>query len=145
MPKTTGDALALLVALIATTTFAPPAQAWTGEASTAPEKIAVLGDLSSARHVAVVVPGSDVDIARLSGRGEVMRRDPVVDAVRAFAVVGVVCGHWLVTALVADGDGMSIDSPLRWMPGFSPATWALQTLGLFFFAGGFAATRSRTG
>ena len=31
-------------------------------------------------------------------------RDPVVDTVRAIAVVGVVVGHWLVTATVAGVD-----------------------------------------
>jgi hypothetical protein len=69
-------------------------------------------------------------------------RDPVVDTVRAIAVVGVVVGHWLVTATVAGVDGVGIDSPLRLLPGLVPLTWVLQTLGLFFFVGGFAAARS---
>lgn len=74
-----------------------------------------------------------------------MRRDPVVDLVRAVAVLGVIAGHWLVTALVLRPDGLVVDSPLRWSPGLAPLSWVLQTLGLFFFAGGFAAARSRTG
>lgn len=74
-----------------------------------------------------------------------MRRDPVVDLVRAVAVVGVIAGHWLVTAVVATPDGLVVDSPLRWSPDLTPLSWVLQTLGLFFFAGGFAAARSRTG
>jgi hypothetical protein len=69
-------------------------------------------------------------------------RDPVVDTVRALAVLGVVLGHWLVTSVVAGPDGLTIDSPLRTMPQFTPVSWVLQTLGLFFFVGGFAAARS---
>ncbi|WP_352243611.1 acyltransferase family protein [Lentzea sp. NBRC 105346] len=71
-------------------------------------------------------------------------RNPFVDGVRFVAVVGVVLGHWLVTAFVQGGDGLSVDSPLRWMPGLVPLTWVLQTLGLFFFVGGFASARSET-
>lgn len=67
-----------------------------------------------------------------------------MDGVRFVAVVGVVLGHWLVTVLVQGDDGLSVDSPLRWMPSLVPVSWVLQTLGLFFFAGGYAAARSRT-
>lgn len=69
-------------------------------------------------------------------------RDPVIDATRAVAIVGVVLGHWLVTAVVLTGDGLVVDSPLRWVPELAPASWVLQTLGLFFFTGGFGAARS---
>ncbi|MBP2338964.1 hypothetical protein JOF41_005142 [Saccharothrix coeruleofusca] len=71
-----------------------------------------------------------------------MKRDPFIDAVRAIAVVGVVLGHWLVTAPVLTGGGIAVDSPLRWMPGLAPVSWLFQTLGLFFFTGGFAAARA---
>ncbi|WP_306748402.1 acyltransferase family protein [Saccharothrix yanglingensis] len=71
-------------------------------------------------------------------------RDPRVDATRALAVVGVVLGHWLVTALVLTDDGLVVDSPLRWVPELAPACWVLQVLGLFFFTGGFGAARSTT-
>jgi hypothetical protein len=55
-----------------------------------------------------------------------------------------VLGHWLVTGLVlGPGGGLDQASPLRALPSFAPATWVLQTLGLFFFAGGYAAARSR--
>ena len=70
-------------------------------------------------------------------------RDPGVDAVRAVAVAGVVGGHWLVTGLVLGPDGiLRPASPLAAMPALAPVTWLLQTLGLFFFAGGFAAAAS---
>lgn len=71
--------------------------------------------------------------------GDAERRDGAVDAVRVLAMCGVVLGHWLVTALVPGAGGLHVDSPLRHLPFLWPATWLLQTLGLFFFAGGFGA------
>lgn len=73
-------------------------------------------------------------------------RDRVIDALRAYAIGGVVFGHWLVTALVLDADGaLRVASPLAAMPGLAPVTWLLQTLGLFFFVSGYAAARSLAG
>ncbi|WP_433726997.1 acyltransferase family protein [Actinoplanes sp. CA-051413] len=69
-------------------------------------------------------------------------RDRTIDAVRAYAIVGVVAGHWLVTGLVPGPDGVTTASPLVAMPGAAPATWLLQTLGLLFFAGGYSAACS---
>ncbi|WP_243725650.1 acyltransferase family protein [Actinomadura rubrisoli] len=68
-------------------------------------------------------------------------RDRAVDALRAFAILGVVLGHWLVTAFVAtgDGDGLRVTSPLAAMPALAPLTWVLQTLAVFFLVGGYAA------
>jgi hypothetical protein len=72
------------------------------------------------------------------------QRDGAIDVIRAVAIGGVVLGHWLVTGLVLEaGGGLDQASPLRALPSFAPATWVLQTLGLFFFAGGYAAARSR--
>lgn len=68
-------------------------------------------------------------------------RDRAVDALRAFAILGVVLGHWLVTALVADGNGLHAASPLGDMPGLAPVSWAFQTLAVFFLVGGHVATR----
>jgi hypothetical protein len=66
-----------------------------------------------------------------------------VDAVRAYAIVGVVLGHWLVTGLVLAPDGsLRTASPLRAMPELAPVTWLFQTLGLFFFLSGYASARS---
>jgi fucose 4-O-acetylase-like acetyltransferase len=73
-----------------------------------------------------------------------MTRNPFIDAVRAIAVVAVVLGHWLVTSLVDTPTGMVIDSPLRHLPELTPVSWVLQTLGLFFFVGGYAAAHSQT-
>ncbi|WP_436532057.1 acyltransferase family protein [Actinoplanes sp. HUAS TT8] len=72
-------------------------------------------------------------------------RDRTVDALRAVAILGVILGHWLVSALVSDPDQPSAwhgASPLEHYRALTPATWLLQTLGLFFFAAGFAASRS---
>ncbi|GGM57702.1 acyltransferase [Dactylosporangium sucinum] len=71
-------------------------------------------------------------------------RDTTIDAVRAVAVAGVVLGHWLVSAVVSDPHDTSAlhgESPLQHASYLAPASWLFQTLGLFFFASGFAATR----
>ncbi|MBQ0848081.1 acyltransferase [Streptomyces sp. BH-SS-21] len=70
------------------------------------------------------------------------RRDRGVDALRALAILGVVLGHWLVTALVADGGTLHTSSPLAPMPWLAPVSWAFQTLAVFFLVGGHLATRS---
>ncbi|MDN0198246.1 acyltransferase [Streptomyces sp. S.PNR 29] len=69
-------------------------------------------------------------------------RDRAVDALRAIAILGVVLGHWLVTALVADGRTLRTASPLQHMPWLAPVSWAFQTLAVFFLVGGHVATRS---
>ncbi|WP_405659665.1 acyltransferase [Streptomyces sp. NBC_00079] len=69
-------------------------------------------------------------------------RDRAVDALRALAILGVVLGHWLVTALVADGGALHASSPLQPMPWLAPISWAFQTLAVFLLVGGHVATRS---
>ncbi|MFI6857069.1 acyltransferase [Streptomyces sp. NPDC050416] len=69
-------------------------------------------------------------------------RDRAVDALRAAAVLGVVLGHWLVTALVADSGTLRTASPLQHMPWLTPVSWLFQTLAVFFLVGGHVATRS---
>lgn len=75
-------------------------------------------------------------------RSTPVERDRAVDALRALAILGVVLGHWLVTALVADGGALRTASPLRYMPWLTPVSWALQTLAVFFLVGGHVATKS---
>ncbi|WP_371790162.1 acyltransferase [Streptomyces sp. NBC_01471] len=76
-------------------------------------------------------------------------RDRAVDALRALAILGVVLGHWLVTALVTDSGTVHGASPLQHMPRLAPASWLLQTLAVFFLVGGqvgaagYAAARGR--
>ncbi|MEV7688393.1 acyltransferase family protein [Streptomyces bungoensis] len=69
-------------------------------------------------------------------------RDRAVDALRALAILGVVLGHWLVTALVARDGGLHTASPLQHMPWLAPVSWVFQTLAVFFLVGGHVATRS---
>ncbi|MEU0967262.1 acyltransferase [Streptomyces sp. NPDC005917] len=69
-------------------------------------------------------------------------RDRAVDALRAFAILGVVLGHWLVTALVADGGDLHTSSPLQHLPWLAPVSWLFQTLAVFFLVGGHVASRS---
>ncbi|MEV0159094.1 acyltransferase family protein [Nonomuraea fuscirosea] len=66
-------------------------------------------------------------------------RDRALDALRALAIGGVVLGHWLVTALVADSGTVRVASPLRHMPYLAPASWIFQTMALFFLVGGQSA------
>ncbi|MFJ6832431.1 acyltransferase [Streptomyces sp. NPDC091209] len=75
-------------------------------------------------------------------RATPVERDRAVDALRALAILGVVLGHWLVTALVADGGALHTASPLRHMPWLTPISWVFQTLSVFFLVGGHVATKS---
>ncbi|MEY9965628.1 peptidoglycan/LPS O-acetylase OafA/YrhL [Streptacidiphilus sp. MAP12-16] len=76
-------------------------------------------------------------------------RDRAVDALRALAILGVVLGHWLVTALVADSGTLHGASPLQHMPQLAPISWLFQTLAVFFLVGGqvgatsYASARAR--
>ncbi|WTW96012.1 acyltransferase [Streptomycetaceae bacterium NBC_01309] len=72
-------------------------------------------------------------------------RDRAADALRALAIVGVVLGHWLVTAFVDTGDGLGVRSPLADMPAFTPVSWVLQTLAVFFLVGGYSGALSLRG
>ncbi|MFJ3711681.1 acyltransferase [Streptomyces sp. NPDC090053] len=69
-------------------------------------------------------------------------RDRAVDALRALAILGVVLGHWLVSALVVDSGTVHAASPLQHMPGLTPVSWVFQTLAVFFLVGGRVGTRS---
>ncbi|MGZ9932365.1 acyltransferase family protein [Streptomyces sp. NC-S4] len=68
-------------------------------------------------------------------------RDRAVDALRAFAILGVVLGHWLVTALTARDGALSTTSPLVHLPWLAPVSWVFQTLSVFFLVGGHVAAR----
>ncbi|MEU2211386.1 acyltransferase [Streptomyces hygroscopicus] len=69
-------------------------------------------------------------------------RDRAVDGLRAVAILGVVLGHWLVTALVADTGTLRAASPLRYQPELTPVSWVFQTLALFFLVGGQMGAKS---
>ncbi|MFJ3641658.1 acyltransferase [Streptomyces sp. NPDC090108] len=69
-----------------------------------------------------------------------MSRDRYVDFLRAWAIVSVVLGHWLITALVRGPDGV-ITAPelLASLPWTQWLTLGFQIMPLFFLAGGHAA------
>ncbi|MFE6101495.1 acyltransferase [Streptomyces laurentii] len=68
-------------------------------------------------------------------------RDRALDALRALAILGVILGHWLVTALVADSGTLHVESPLGHLPELTPVSWVFQTLAVFFLVGGYVAAR----
>ena len=75
-------------------------------------------------------------------------RDRTVDALRALAIMGVILGHWVVTALVLTQGrtGELHDaSPLASLPALTPVSWIFQTLAIFFLVGGYSAARSYRG
>ncbi|MFI5844624.1 acyltransferase [Catenuloplanes sp. NPDC051500] len=82
-------------------------------------------------------------VARRIEAGTPAGRDRAVDALRAVAILGVVLGHWLVTALVATGGGVVVASPLSYLAGFTPVSWVFQTLAVFFLVGGRVSTINR--
>ncbi|WP_436531057.1 acyltransferase family protein [Actinoplanes sp. HUAS TT8] len=69
-------------------------------------------------------------------------RDRGIDALRAVAILGVVLGHWLVTALVFGDGPVQVASPLRFLPALTPVSWLFQTLAIFFLVGGHVAAAS---
>ncbi|GAB3431353.1 acyltransferase family protein [Flindersiella endophytica] len=69
-------------------------------------------------------------------------RDRAIDALRGLAILGVVLGHWLVTAITVDSGTVHNASPLGYLPRLAPVSWLLQTLAVFFFVGGLLSVRS---
>ncbi|MEU5239872.1 acyltransferase [Streptomyces lydicus] len=82
------------------------------------------------------------DLARRIEAATPADRDRAVDALRAVAILGVVLGHWLVTALVADSGRVHAESPLHYLPQLAPVSWVFQTLAVFFLVGGQVGARS---
>ncbi|RSN43731.1 acyltransferase family protein [Actinomadura sp. WAC 06369] len=70
-------------------------------------------------------------------------RDRAVDGLRALALLTVPAGHWLVGGFTLDAEGgLRNASPLSTFGGLAPASWFLQTLGVFFLVGGYASALS---
>ncbi|MDF6021368.1 acyltransferase [Streptomyces sp. JH34] len=70
-------------------------------------------------------------------------RDRAVDGLRALALMAVPAGHWLLGGFTRDGDGaLHNASPLSTFAVFSPVSWVLQMLGVFFLVGGYASVLS---
>ncbi|MGW1275143.1 acyltransferase family protein, partial [Streptomyces sp. NPDC002491] len=69
-----------------------------------------------------------------------MSRDRYVDFLRAWAILLVVLGHWLITGLVRHPDGtLTAPEMLRALPWTQWLTLGFQIMPLFFLAGGHAA------
>ncbi|MEU0128999.1 acyltransferase [Streptomyces sp. NPDC006289] len=70
-------------------------------------------------------------------------RDRAVDGLRALALMAVPAGHWLLGGFDLDGaGGLHNASPLSTFAVFSPVSWVLQMLGVFFLVGGYASVLS---
>lgn len=63
-------------------------------------------------------------------------RDRVADLVRLAAILLVVFGHWLVTAVLYRDGELVADQALRYVPEARVLTWIFQVMPLFFFIGG---------
>ncbi|MEV0828092.1 acyltransferase family protein [Nonomuraea rubra] len=85
------------------------------------------------------------DLVGRVGNATPADRDRGLDGLRALAILGVVLGHWLVTALVTDSGTVRAASPLRELPGLAPVSWLFQTLAVFFLVGGMVAARGGAG
>jgi hypothetical protein len=68
-------------------------------------------------------------------------RDRVIDLIRIVSLVVVVAGHSIMLTVDATGGSIRLGNTLGDVPILRPATWVLQVLPLFFFAGAAAATR----
>ncbi|MFD7977343.1 acyltransferase [Streptomyces sp. NPDC059071] len=84
------------------------------------------------------------DVVRRVSAATPPGRDRALDALRALAILGVVLGHWLVTALVADSGTLHVESPLGRLPELTAVSWVFQTLAVFFLVGGYVAARGHT-
>lgn len=65
-------------------------------------------------------------------------RDRYVDLLRAFSILVVVIGHWLMAVIYLDDKGLTGGSALDVVPGLWLLTWVLQVMPLFFLVGGFS-------
>ncbi|WP_069172659.1 acyltransferase family protein [Streptomyces griseus] len=87
-----------------------------------------------------------MSVVRLVSRidaGTPAHRDRAVDGLRALALVAVPAGHWLLGGFHLDGSGaLHNASPLSTFAVFSPVSWVLQMLGIFFLVGGYASVLS---
>ena len=76
--------------------------------------------------------------ARDVARATPADRNRYVDLLRAVAIILVVVGHWLVTALFARGEQITGESVLALLPATRWVTWLFQVMPVFFLVGGFA-------
>jgi hypothetical protein len=77
---------------------------------------------------------NDVVLASRMPSGE---RDLLIDTVRALSLLVVVVWHWVFTTLSWDANGPHASNPIGVTQGLWAATWLLQVMPSFFFAGGY--------
>lgn len=65
-------------------------------------------------------------------------RDRYVDFLRAFSIIVVVLGHWLIAIIGLKNGQVTGRNALDVIPGLWLATWVLQVMPIFFFVGGFS-------
>ncbi|MEX2273982.1 MAG: acyltransferase [Actinomycetota bacterium] len=65
-------------------------------------------------------------------------RDRYVDFLRAFSILAVVIGHWLIGVIWWQGGVIRQTSAIGITPWMWLATWFFQVMPLFFFVGGFS-------
>ena len=66
-------------------------------------------------------------------------RERYVDLLRALAIIAVVLGHWLLSAITYDAHGrLTGRSALDSMTWAYPLTWVAQVMPIFFVVGGYA-------
>jgi fucose 4-O-acetylase-like acetyltransferase len=65
-------------------------------------------------------------------------RDRYVDFLRAFSIIVVVFGHWLMAVVALRRGRIDGTNLLGIVPGLWIATWVLQIMPVFFFVGGFS-------
>jgi hypothetical protein len=65
-------------------------------------------------------------------------RDRFVDLLRAFSILVVVLGHWLMAIVYLRNGELEGQNALDAVPGLWILTWVLQVMPLFFFVGGFS-------
>ena len=65
-------------------------------------------------------------------------RDRYVDLLRAFSILVVVLGHWLMAIVYLEDGRLGGANALDVVPGLWLLTWVLQVMPLFFFVGGFS-------
>lgn len=70
-------------------------------------------------------------------RAEIQQRDLLIDTVRAISLLVVVLWHWVFNVVIWEADGPHTNNPIGVTRGLWLATWLLQVMPLFFFAGGY--------
>jgi hypothetical protein len=73
----------------------------------------------------------------VSEAGPPQQRDLLIDTLRALSLLVVVVWHWVFTVIIWKPDGPHASNPIGVTRGLWLATWLLQVMPLFFFAGGY--------